>query len=290
MIITKKGGGLAIGFDIKADIKLEEIDSGSNDILAIEGKINNTKCRLVLCYFDCTKQLSGKDYDRNRSIQTKVENLMKVDPNTALLVLGDMNGRLIELEPGIKTDANGKMINSWIDKEDMHHLNALESCVGRYTFESLNGKSAIDHMLTNYYMRERHLGMWIDEDRTMLDISDHNLVRAWFKLKHENYSVKKKRPKKKITWISRKAECLQMCLESFKGKIGKKYSFKSCINKLKTSVEHTMKKSFKKKQGNKNQDIKAAPWVDKELTDNIELRSKYSRNWRYARKRGMMKK
>merc|ERR1711888_331318 len=180
---------------------------------------------------------------------------MKVDPNTALLVLGDMNGRLVELEPGIRTDANGKMINSWIDKEDMHHLNALESCVGRYTFESLNGKSAIDHMLTNYYMRERHLGMWIDEDRTMLDISDHNLVRAWFKLKHENYSVKKKRPKKKITWISRKAECLQMCLESFKGKIGKKYSFKGCINKLKTSVEHTMKKKLQKEQRNKKQDI-----------------------------------
>merc|ERR1712121_113022 len=44
----RKGGGLVIGFDIKADIKLEEINSGSNDILAIEGKINNTKCRMVL--------------------------------------------------------------------------------------------------------------------------------------------------------------------------------------------------------------------------------------------------
>merc|ERR1711888_522519 len=56
----KKGGGLAIGFDIKADVKLEEIDSGSNDILAVEGKINNAKCRIVLCYFDCTKQVKGE--------------------------------------------------------------------------------------------------------------------------------------------------------------------------------------------------------------------------------------
>merc|ERR1711895_310877 len=128
----KKGGGgvLAIGFDKKADIKLEEIESGSNDILAVEGKINNANCRIVLCYFDCTKEVKGKHYERNRKIQTKVEHLMKVDPNTALLVLGDMNGRLIELEPGIKTDANGKMINSWIDKEDMYHLNNLDSCVG----------------------------------------------------------------------------------------------------------------------------------------------------------------
>ena len=141
---------------MKADIKLEEINTGSNDILAVEGKVNSTRCRLVLCYFDCTKQLTGVDYRRNRTIQTKVENLMKVDPNTALLVLGDMNGRLIELEPGIKTDANGRMINSWIDKEDLYHLNALDTCIGRYTFESLNGKSAIDHMLTNEYMLGKH--------------------------------------------------------------------------------------------------------------------------------------
>merc|ERR1711888_334023 len=124
----------------------------------------------------------------------------------------------------------------------------------------------------------------------MLNISDHNLVRAWFKLKHDRYKIKKSKPKKNITWISRKAECLQLCLESFKKKVGRKHSFKGCINKLKTSVEHTMRKSVKKKPGNKDQPLRAAPWVDKELTDNIELRSKFSRNWRYARKTGDEKK
>ena len=82
--MTRKGGGLALGYDILADIKLEEINTGSNDILAVEGKVNSTRCRLVLCYFDCTKQLTGVDYDRNRTLQKKVENLMKVDPDTAL--------------------------------------------------------------------------------------------------------------------------------------------------------------------------------------------------------------
>ena len=32
--------------------------------------------------------------------------------------------------------------------------------------------------------------------------------------------------------------------------------------------------------------MRAAPWVDKELIDNIGLRSKYSREWRHARKKG----
>ena len=48
-----------------------------------------------------------------------------------------------------------------------------------------------------------------------------------------------------------------------------------------------MTRSYKKKSGGKDQTMKAAPWVDKELIDNIALRSKYSREWRHARKRGI---
>ena len=69
---TKKGGGLALGYEEKANIKMEELETGSIDILGMEGKINSKKCRIILCYFDCTKQLNGKDYNRNRLIQTKV--------------------------------------------------------------------------------------------------------------------------------------------------------------------------------------------------------------------------
>ena len=67
----KKGGGLALGFDKEANIKLEEINIKSNDILALEGTIMNTKFRIVLCYFDSTKLLRGKDYDRNRNQKRK---------------------------------------------------------------------------------------------------------------------------------------------------------------------------------------------------------------------------
>merc|ERR1711888_419235 len=267
-------------------IKLEEVETGSKDILAVEGKVNNRKTRIVLCYFDCTKQLSGDEYERNRTIQSKVESLMGVDPGTALLVLGDMNGRLVELEPKIKSDANGEMIKSWTDKGDLSHLNALHTCTGKYTFESQNGRSAIDHMLTNEYMAGKHISMWIDEDKTMLNISDHNLVRAWFKMGNDNYKTKKKRPKKKITWVSRNPENVDKCVENFKARIGKKVTFKKCMDKLKKSVDHTMKKSKLQKPGGKKQTLKAAPWVDRELTDSIDLRSRLSREWRYARKRG----
>merc|ERR1711874_302899 len=64
----KRRGGLAIGFDKKADIKLEKLKTNSNDILALEGTVLKTKFRFVLCYFDSTKLVNGPDYEKNRSI------------------------------------------------------------------------------------------------------------------------------------------------------------------------------------------------------------------------------
>ena len=191
--MEKMGGGLALGYAEKANVELEEIKVRNNDILAVEGKIHNKKFRMILCYFDSSKLLKGKDFNRNRSLQKQVEKLMEVDPDTSLLVLGDFNGRLAKLEPAIRTDANGRMLESWVEKYNMHHLNTLDTCSGTYTFNSPNGKSAIDHMLTNRTLYEKHIGMVVDEDKVMLDISDHNLVRAWFHIGNNNYT---KLPKK----------------------------------------------------------------------------------------------
>ena len=147
--VEKVGGGLALGYAEEADVELEEMEVKSNDILAVEGKIHNKKFRVILCYFDSSKLLKGKGFNRNRSLQKQVEKLMEVDPDTSLLVLGDFNGRLNKLEKGIRTDANGRMLESWVEKYSMHHLNTMDTCEGTYTFNSLNGRSAIDHMLTN---------------------------------------------------------------------------------------------------------------------------------------------
>ena len=92
-------------------------------------------------------------------------------------------GRLTSLEPNIVTDVNGRMLEDWVNKLDMHHLNLTEQCTGTYTFRSKNDKSAIDHILVNEQLFEKYLGMHIDEDKMQLDISDHSVVRAWFKLK-----------------------------------------------------------------------------------------------------------
>merc|ERR1711874_895030 len=221
-------------------------------------------------------------FKNNREIQKEVESLMEVEADTELVCLGDMNGRLKRLEPKIKSDENGKMIESWIINKDLNLLNETEECRGVYTFTS-----PIDHILTNDTMAKKYLGMFIDEQRSLLNISDHNLVRAWFKLNPGNKKPKwNKTTTKTITWISRDQNRLIKCTESFKKKIGKKISFKKCMSKMKSSINETLKRRKKVKVAGKNQvRMISAPWVDQELIDSIKLRSYLNKEWKLARAR-----
>ena len=74
------------------------------------------------------------------------------------------------------------MVEDWTSNFNLHHLNLTDKCIGTYTFNSNKGKSAIDHILVNNLLYTNFKGMHIDEDKIVLNISDHCLVRAWFKL------------------------------------------------------------------------------------------------------------
>ena len=70
-------------------------------------------------------------------------------------------------------------------------------------------------------------------------------------------------------------------------KLGKRTNFDSFIKKIKTSQNKILKKRKRIRIGKKgNKKITAAEWVDIELIDNINLRSRLSRRWRIARKKG----
>ena len=241
---------MIIGYKEDKEIKLEEIDTGDNDILALEGVIRGEKTRIILSYFDSSKNKTNEDYKRNREIQGKVESLMEVEPEVALISLGDMNGRLTRLEPNISTDANGKMLEDWTTKLDMHHLNLTDQCTGKYTFKSKNGRSAIDHILVNDWLFEKYIGMHIDEDRMQLDISDHCVVRAWFKLKSRGDRTSwKKNNTKEIQWIKKDEETLDKFEEAFLPKVGKCTTFKNCMKKIKDILHLTMRKRKRVKIG-----------------------------------------
>ena len=80
----------------------------------MEGEIHKEKVRMILIYFNCGKLAVGRRYNENRMIQEEVERYMQVEEGVKLIVLGDLNARLRILEPGIETDINGRMIETWV--------------------------------------------------------------------------------------------------------------------------------------------------------------------------------
>ena len=111
---------------------------------------------------------------------------MQVEEDMKLMILGDMNARLTILEPSIEMDANGNMIEEWVTGKDMIHFDRSEKCIGKYTFGRPEGRrSAIDHVMVNQELNNQFKGMMVDENGEELNISDHNLVRCWFKIGRE---------------------------------------------------------------------------------------------------------
>ena len=70
-----KGGGLAIGFIEDNKIMMEEIETRSKDIMVIDRTIYNEKIRIILAYFNCSKEVDGRRYQENREIQNEIEGL-----------------------------------------------------------------------------------------------------------------------------------------------------------------------------------------------------------------------
>ena len=76
----------------------------------MDGIILNEKIRIILAYFNCCKETQGRKYAVNREIQKEIEQYLQVEDDKHLICLGDLNGRLRTLEPRIRTDKNGEMI------------------------------------------------------------------------------------------------------------------------------------------------------------------------------------
>ena len=97
-------------------------------------------------------------------------------------------------------------------------------------------------MLVNDQMYTKFKGMHIDEEKVLLDISDHNLVRAWFKISPVHRIKNKKEIYKNLSWIKKDEESYEKFKEDFKEKIGKKCNFNKYMNKLKTTLKAVLLK------------------------------------------------
>ena len=108
-----------------------------------------------------------------------------------VIVLGDFNGHLGYLG-NQKLDTNGKRVLDFIEKNSMILLNADDKCQGTVTREESGHKSSIDFVLVNTEFYRDFVGMKIDEEKNITDLSDHCLLGAEFELSCQKQSSRKK--------------------------------------------------------------------------------------------------
>ena len=104
-----------------------------------------------------------------------------------------------------------------------------------------------------------------------IDISNHNLVRAWFKISPIHKLKNKKETYKNLSWIKKDEESFEKFKNHFRKLIGKKDSFNKYMKKSNTTLKSILfkRKRIKvEKKGNKI--LLAAKWVDKELIENLK--------------------
>merc|ERR1711874_351377 len=90
---------------------------------------------------------------------------------------------------------------------------------------------------------------------------------------------------KEIQWIKKDEESFKNFETAFLPKIGKSTSFGGFMKKIKTTQDVVLKKKKRVKVGKRGKHtVIAAEWVDMELINKLNLRSKLSRKWKLARK------
>ena len=218
---------------------------------------------------------------------------MEVEPGTMLICLGDFNARMRGLETKIrKSDENGIMIEEWTREKGLHHLNQQKSCRGVYTFgRTIKAKSAIDHVLVNDTMISKFKGMEIDEDKIQVDISDHNLIRTWFNIRHGKQENWKEKRYETITYYKKDTESLQQMEEELMKGLYRGAKFNKLMDKVELAQDKKLKQQKRIRVGKiEDKHIKSAAWMNEEILMSQRIRQILNAKWRDARKKNKPKK
>ena len=95
-------------------------------------------------------------------------------------------------------------------------------------------RSAVDHILVNDAMEEKFKAMLIDENAEEVNMSDHNLVRAWFNIGRGETTRWKKNKYEIRTWYKKYEESLKKMKEDLVATLRKLNSFKLLMKKIET--------------------------------------------------------
>merc|ERR1711874_26551 len=121
--------------------------------------------------------------------------------------------------------------------------------------DPMDHRSAVDHILVNFLMEEGFRGKSIDENAEEINISDHNMVRSWFRIGRGDT----KRWKKYEIRIRYKKDTasLEKFTTELESRLNELTSFDSYMDKIKITQDRTKKKKPKGKKKKKKKKKKS---------------------------------
>ena len=273
----RKGGGLQIIMRDCKGVDFEEEKQKNEEILVIEGKCFGMEMKVILVYFDVRKNEEGRK--NNKKIKTDIETIIKNNKKECLMIIGDFNGHLEELD-GRKDDVNGKMVMEWINEFDLMLMNGDEKCEGTITREQGEQKTAIDMVMMNRTLYDKTKGMKIDEEKDVIHISDHNLISIELKARQKcgNGFSKKK-------W--REEECYrkdESALKEFGDEIEKEWKSNGVVSVEEMTIsmlevaDRTLKKIIRRRISDEGEwERIESVWMNDEIREGINERRRINR-------------
>ena len=169
----KKGGGLCVLWRESNEFVVREIETTHTDLLAIQIQVHGVEYILVLVYFST----GNSERVRNNKLEVEIRRLSEENEDKCLVILGDLNGPVGFLGTQV-LDENGRKLLSLVEEYNLKILNMEDECRDRHTWQRGEQHSVIDFVLCNEPMYKYFNSMTIDQEKEVIDFSDHNLITA----------------------------------------------------------------------------------------------------------------
>ena len=276
----KKGGGIQILLPKMTRIEMNEIKNENKEFLEIEGTIFGTGIKIITVYFDANRDQKGKD--RNTQLKELLEKRIEQNNKEGLMVVGDFNGHIHSID-GKDTDRNGKMIIEWMDKYELILLNTDEKCKGTFTRIRGNQKTTIDYVLVNKKIYENFVQMHIDEEKMIIDGSDHNLITVDLHIRNKN--AMKKAKWQTYSFYTTNEEAIKKYIEE----LGTMWAtteknLQDRLDDMTTKAETDLKRTKKRKIGGDEENkIAEKIWMTENIRIEIKKRKELNRQKRYGK-------
>ena len=224
--------------------------------------------------------MSPNDRQRNRLMFKHIENIIERENHASLMVLGDFNGHVGFIGEQ-SLNYNGQFILDLMQNYDLLMLNADPNCTGQPTWSRNTQRSTIDYILLNEMMYRSYANVDIDENKEVIDFSDHHLLHATFQV--NTYIREERNESVELSYLKMTEETKEAYRLELQRRISvtENMSLQELEDEMKAAAEVTMRRKLKKTAA-KDRSIERM-WFTQEIKSEIGKRRQLNKCKRNAK-------